>query len=107
MQGQFNENSLEVEILAEKATAYFATIRKMETALAALREHDGVPKDQISSQHQKHREQLLAHAAEKAWFFIIQREALKLPIYDELFAEFEIPEEVRRRMGRSAQSHRG
>ena len=99
MQSQFNENSLQVEILAEKATAYFATIRKMEAALATLRNFDALPKVGSSSEHQKHREQLAARAAEKVWFFIIQREALKLPVYEELFSEFDIPDEIRLRMG--------
>jgi hypothetical protein len=40
----------------------------------------------------RRREEILEEAAESAWFFIIQREALKLPYYDELFADFDIPE---------------
>ena len=99
MQGQFNEDSLEIEILAEKATAYFATIRKMEAALEALREFDALPHTGLSSERGRQREQLVGDAAERAWFFVIQREAMKLLIYEELFVEFEIPEEVRRCMG--------
>ena len=97
----FDDNPLYAEILAEKASAYFATIRKIEAAIAALQAFDhtttaGLPP---APTRVRRRDDLLAEAGEIVWFFIIQREALKLPYYEELFAEFEIPHEVRNRMG--------
>jgi hypothetical protein len=95
-----NDNPLHAEFLAEKASAYFATIRKMEAALAALKAFDARQTSGNSTREAvERREELLAIAAEIVWFFIIQREAMRLPYYEELFAEFEIPDEVRARMG--------
>jgi hypothetical protein len=93
------DNPLAAEVLAECAAAYFRTAKKMAASLKTLRDMD----EQISAagnpeQHGR-REEILAEAAESAWYFIIQREALKLPYYDELFADFDIPDEVRQRMG--------
>jgi hypothetical protein len=97
----FDENPLNAEILAEKATAYFATIKKMEAALAALQafDHSKTAATPTALTGVRRREELLAEAGEIVWFFIIQREAMKLPYYEELFAEFEIPDEVRNHMG--------
>lgn len=97
----FDDNPLNAEILAEKASAYFATIRKMEAALAALQAFDQTTSASLPTNLTsfRRRDDLLAAAGEIVWFFIIQREALKLPYYEELFAEFEIPDEVRNRMG--------
>lgn len=96
-----DDNPLLAEILAETASAYFGTIRKMQTALAALSEFDRVSKTNELSGAEKTglRNELLSEAAEKVWFFVVQREAMKLPYYEELFSDFEIPEEVRRNMG--------
>lgn len=95
------DNSLLAEIMAEKASAYFATVRRMQAALQALAANDGIatPESLHNPEHQRLRNQLLAEAAEQAWFFIIQREALRLPYYEELFADFGIPGEVRKNMG--------
>ena len=38
-------------------------------------------------------------AAELVFFFVIQREAMQLPLHDELFDDYGIPAEVRKRMG--------
>jgi hypothetical protein len=96
-----DDNPLLVEILTEKANAYFATIRKMQAALAALHHFDQthLPNTPPPPKHHPSREELLAEAAEQAWFFIIQREAMKLPHYDDLFADYEIPDEVKHRLG--------
>jgi hypothetical protein len=101
MMDDLKDNPLAAELIAEQAAAYFSTAKKMAAALKALRELDDQRK--ISSanvnERDQRREEILAEAAERAWFFIIQREALKLPYYAELFADFDIPDEVRQRMG--------
>jgi len=96
-----DDNPLLAEIKAEKAAAYFGTIRRMNAALAALADFDRnqSPDASNDSRSKRRRDDLLAVAAEQVWFFVIQREAMKLPYYEELFAEFEIPDEVRSRMG--------
>lgn len=91
-----SSNPLAVELLAERASAYFATVRKMEAALAALASFDADPSPDKRSES---RESLLADAAELSFFFVIQREAMRLPHYPELYQEFGISDEVRARMG--------
>lgn len=94
-------NPLLVEIMAERASAYFATTRKMEKALRALSEFDRTftSRTALDDKQRRHREELLAEAAEQAWIFVIQREAMKFSFYEELFSDFGISDEVRKRMG--------
>ena len=96
-----DDNPLMLEFQAEKAAAYFATIRRMQAALAALDKFDRKQITEASADREtkRLREEIFAVAAEQVWFFVIQREAMKLPYYEELFADFDIPNEVRERMG--------
>jgi hypothetical protein len=93
-------NPIHVEIMAERASAYFNTTRKMLSAVSAFCEfnekYKGAACDAVVN---RQRADLLAEAAEQVWFFMIQREAMRLPYYDELFADFGIPDEIRKRMG--------
>lgn len=97
------DNPLAAEILAEKASAYFTTIRKMNAAIEALGKFDAVPVRQRDDE--KVRSELLMKAAEQVLFFLIQREAMRLPYYEELFADFEIPDEIRKQLGRATQTY--
>ena len=101
MLDDLKDNPLASELIAECAAAYFRTAKKMEASLCALREFDRqravTPAN--PDKHHRQREEILAEAAELAWFFLIQREALKLPYYDEIFADFDIPDEVKQHMG--------
>jgi hypothetical protein len=101
MGDELERNPLEAEIMAEKAAAYFTTAKKMEGALLALRSFDqsAPPSQSLSESAKQVREQLVLEAAERAWFFVIQREALGLAFYEDLFAEYGIPDEIRKRMG--------
>ena len=93
-------NPLAVEIMAERASAYFTTARKMEAALKELAEFDrAFLTTKTNAEQQRRRQELFAEAAEQVWVFIIQREAMKLPHYEELYSDYGIPEEVRNRMG--------
>jgi hypothetical protein len=95
------DNPLASELIAESAASYFRTAKKMEASIRVLSDFDrqrtAAPAD--SDEQNPRREEILAEAAELAWFFIIQREALRLPYYDEIFADFDISDEVKRRMG--------
>ncbi|HEX7860973.1 MAG TPA: hypothetical protein VF773_11635 [Verrucomicrobiae bacterium] len=93
-----HDNPLLAEVQAEKASAYFARVRSMQAALARLAQFDRVPNSKQPGP-QNGRTELFAEAAEQVWFFMIQREAMKLPYYEEVFKDFDIPDEVRRRMG--------
>jgi hypothetical protein len=101
MMDDLKDNPLAAELLAECATAYFSTAKKLAASLKALRDLDEqrTSSSACPDEKQQRRAKILAEAAEWAWFFVIQREALKLPYYDELFADFDIPDEVRQRMG--------
>ena len=95
------DNPLAGELLAEMAASYFRTAKNMQAALVALRtfEQECVAARMEVEEKRDRREQLMAEAAEQVWFFVNQREAMKMHYYEEMFADFEIPEEVRRRMG--------
>ena len=90
------DNPLLAELQAEKASAYFARVRSMQAAIARLAQFDAAPN---GKQPDKARTELFAEAAEQVWFFMIQREAMKLPYYEEVFKDFDIPDEVRLRVG--------
>ncbi len=98
MLDDLKDNPLAAELLTKRASAYFGTAKKMEKALEDLRNFDR-QRSGIQDELEQRRECLLAEAAESAWFFLIHRESLKLPYYDEIWADFEIPDEVRRRVG--------
>ena len=96
----FEDNPLAVEIMAERASAYFATTRKMQAALAALSEFDQrFAETSLHADQERRRHALFAEAAEQVWFFVIQREAMRLPYYDDLFSDFGIPPEVKKAIG--------
>jgi hypothetical protein len=94
------DNPLAVEIRQEMAEAYFAACKKMVAALDALKVFDRtrasstLPREQIAR-----RSALLEEARERVHFVVIQREAMELPCLDGFFADYEIPREVRARMG--------
>lgn len=94
------DNPLAVEILQEAAIAYFAACKKMVDSLEALKTFDRAV---ISSTHHKEqftrRSELLEYAAERVYFVVIQREAMKLLCSEEFFEDYEIPAEVRARLG--------
>lgn len=93
-------NPLEVELATERASAYFTTTRKMEAALETLARFDRHAQDTpLNAEARDRRRELLAEAGEQVWCFIIQREAMKLPYYEEIYADFGISDEVRKAMG--------
>src|SRR5689334_9567167 len=93
-------NPLAVELRQEMAGAYFTECRKMVAALDALKRFDERTEASMLSQEQaSRRAELLAEAAERVFFVAIQREAMKLSGYEELFRGYQIPDEVRARMG--------
>jgi hypothetical protein len=94
------KNPLAVELQQEMTVSYFAACRKMVDALEAL---NGFDKDLSSSARSipqaALRAKLLAHARERVFYVVIQREAMKLPTLDHFFESYEIPDEVRYRLG--------
>jgi hypothetical protein len=100
------DNPLAVEIQQEMAASYFAACKKMVDSLDALKTFDRELASSTPSKAQATRRiELLEAAAERVYFVVIQREAIKLSRSDELFKDYEVPEEVRLRMGRSVRSN--
>lgn len=80
--------SLEAEILAEKATAIGRAGRRLDAALEAHRAAEG---DQ--------RRLLAYRAAEAAQAFFIQRELMGMRRHDEAISQYAIPREVLAKIG--------
>jgi hypothetical protein len=101
------DNPLAVEILQEAAIAYFAACKKMVDSLEALKTFDRAV---LSSTHHNEqitrRSELLEYAAERVYFVVIQREAMKLLCSEEFFEGYEVPAEVRARLGPRRSSFR-
>jgi hypothetical protein len=89
------DNPLAAEIRHEMAHAYFAACKKMVAALDALKEYDQQTSPSTNPTHTRRRSELLSTAAERVHFVIIQRDAMKLPMHDGFFEDYDIPSEVR------------
>jgi hypothetical protein len=97
----FEVNPLEVELLEEKAATYARILNAMRAALNDLEAFDldaPAPSDRSLEQRQR-RAELLALASERAWFFVVQRDALGMGRPEGFYEEFGISPEVRRHMG--------
>ena len=94
------DNPLAVEIRQEMAATYFAACRKMADSLEALKAFDRTVASATRDAEQvAQRSELLEDAAERVYFVIIQREAMKLLGPEEFFEDYEVPAEVRARLG--------
>ena len=94
------DNPLAIEIRQEMAAAYFAACKKMVDSLEALKVFDRASGlANRDSKQAKRRTELLDHAVERVFYVVIQREAMKFSGYEEFFEDYEIPEEVRTRLG--------
>ena len=94
------DNPLAVEIQQEMAAAYFAACRKMVDSLEALKAFDrAVASSTLDNEQITRRSELLEDAAERVYFVVIQREAMKLSCFEEFFEDYEVPDEVRTRLG--------
>ena len=94
------DNPLAVELRQEMAEAYFAACRKMVEALEALKAFDNAAASTTPDRNQlRRRAGLVEQAAERVYFVVIQREAMKLATYEHFFETYEVPAEVKTRMG--------
>jgi len=95
-----SDNPLAVEIRQEMAEAYFAACRKMVDSLEALKAFDGAVASSIPDNERiTRRAELLEEAGERVFFVVIQREAMNFSCFEEFFKDYEIPDEVRTRLG--------
>lgn len=96
------DNPLAVEIRQEMASAYFAACKKMVAALEALKAFDQAAPAAIPDEKPSPRRlELLHDAADRVFVVLVQREALKLSCLDGFFQDYQIPDEVRGRLGLS------
>jgi len=84
--------ALDYEIAQEQASALGRLGRALESALAALAEHQASPGDAI-------RARLVQAASDALWCFIVQREACGLRDPRPVIREYRVPAEVYARMG--------
>jgi hypothetical protein len=94
------DNPLAAEILQETATSYFAACKKMVAALDALKAFDAAATAQTQCRDRlPRRSELVDDAAQKVFAVVVQREAMHLSRYAEFFDDYDVPPEVRTRMG--------
>jgi hypothetical protein len=95
---------VERELRAEKAAALAIAAEKLERALAELAEAQrafeaaGEHSAQRQKLAEKHRD-LRAHAAERLWFLLVQREAMGLTQHDNVLAFYRVPPALRKVAG--------
>jgi len=95
------DNPLAIELRQEIASAYFAACRQMVDALEALKVFDREVEPTSVSEPSRvaRRSELLEHAAERVYFVLIQREAIQFSGGEKFFEDYDIPGEVRSRLG--------
>ena len=86
--------TLEYEIAQERASALGRLGRRLEAALAALA---ACPR--TASSNRKIRDSLVEEAGYALWLFVVQREACGLNDSAQVMRTYEVPNEVRARMG--------
>lgn len=95
------QGNLELEIQEEKAATLARIGNRMEEALQRLRDFEAALQKRSPSREgelEAHQE-LIDDAAEKVWFYVVQREALGLIETTERLRDRGVPAEVLRRMG--------
>jgi hypothetical protein len=94
------DNPLASELRQEMAQSYFAACKKMVAAVEAFAAFDNSVAGSILNWAQiVCRKELLEQACERVHFVVIQREAMQLTWYEGFFDDYEIPDEVRKRLG--------
>ncbi len=98
--------SLDYEIVHEKASALGRLGRGLEAALAALRAFDaahplpdGASESEVSTAEREARRALVSAAGHALWMFVVQREACGLRETRGMMREYGVPAEVQERMG--------
>ena len=88
-----NVESVEAEIIQEKAASLARMSNRLREAMARLEEHDA------SGSAPEARPGLVAAAGEALWYYVVQREAAGLRGVEEILRDFRVPREVYIRMG--------
>jgi hypothetical protein len=87
-------SALDYEIAQEQVAALGRLGRGLEAALAALSDYE-----RTHSERSAERAQLVQGASDALWCFVVQREAVGLCDARSVFRQYDVPSEVRNRMG--------
>jgi hypothetical protein len=87
--------ALEQELVGEKAHALSRIAARMELALAELRAFDDADEPPPGVD----RQELVAAAAERVWYYVVQRDVLGWHRHEEALRFYRVPAEVVARMG--------
>jgi len=90
--------AIDYEIAQEKASTLGRMGRALEAALATLRAFDAQARD-MTAEAKRERRALVEQAGYALWLFVVQREALGLHDSPQLMRDYQVPAEVRARMG--------
>jgi hypothetical protein len=89
---------IERELAGEKAAMLGLAGERFESALAALARFDAEQAAREPAEREAlagRRRDLRAHAAERLWYLLVQREAMGLGHHEGLFQYYRVPAEVR------------
>jgi hypothetical protein len=90
---------LDYEIVQEQASALGRLGRALEAALAALRDFDATIPAPSAPADRRTRNALVADAAYALWLFVVQRESCGLRDSRTVMRDYQVPSEVRNKMG--------
>ncbi|MBW3572356.1 MAG: hypothetical protein KY467_14740 [Gemmatimonadetes bacterium] len=87
---------LQYEVLQETAAVLARLGRKLQDALDGLAAFDAAPPAGWTADD---RDALVRAAGEALWYYVVQREVMRIPATDAMLRELGVPREVRLRMG--------
>ena len=87
---------LQYEMLQESAAALARVGRKLQDTLDALAAFDAAAPARVDAEA---RDALVRAAGEALWYYVVQREVMRIPATDAMLRELGVPREVRLRMG--------
>lgn len=94
MGGGDGMDALQYEVLQETAATLARLGRKLQAALDALAAFDAAPRAGAEE-----RDALVGAAGEALWYYVVQREVMRIPATEAMLRELGVPREVRLRMG--------
>jgi hypothetical protein len=94
---------LDYEIVQEQASALGRLGRALEAALAALRDFDAATSAPSAPADKRARNALVADAGYALWLFVVQRESCGLRDSRTVMRDYQVPSEVRNKMGLRSQ----
>jgi hypothetical protein len=104
MGGGDGMDALQYEVLQETAAVLARLGRKLQASLDALAAFDAAPRPGAGASAE--RDALVGAAGEALWYYVVQRDVMRIPATDEMLRELGVTREVRMRMGLNRRSAR-